>query len=70
MGATPGLREENLFKPYTLEIRKSHGNKVNNFMHLLPSNLSEKNHHARKLKFMTESGIWQLGPAQIGIFAD
>ena len=70
MGATIGLREEDLFKPFTLEIRKSHVNKVDNFMNSLPSNLSEKNRHARKLKFMAESGIRQLGPPRIGIFAD
>ena len=70
MGATIGLREEDLFKPYTLETRKAHVNKVDNFMISLPSNLSEKNCHARKLKFMAESGIRQLGHPRIGIFAD
>ena len=70
MGATPGLREEDLFKPYTLEIRKSHGNRVENFMNALLSNLSEKNRHARTLKFIAESGIWQLGPPWTGIFTD
>ena len=70
MGATIGFREDDFFKPYTLEIRKSHVNKVDNFMNSLPSNLSEKNRHARKLKFMAENGIRQLGPPRIGIFAD
>ena len=32
MGATIGLREDDLFKPYPLEIRESHVNKVDNFM--------------------------------------
>ena len=71
MGATIGLREEDLFKPYTLEIRKSHVDKVYNFMISLPSNLSEKNCHARKLKFMAECR-WDTAVRSpwIGIFAD
>jgi len=70
MSATIGLREEDLLKPYTLEIMKSHVNRVENFMNALLSNLSEKNRHARTLKFITESGIWQLGPPWTGIFTD
>ena len=67
MGATIGLREEDLFKPYTLEMRNSHVRKLNNFMNSLPSNVSEKNRHARKLQLMAENGIRQFGPSRIGI---
>ena len=70
MDATIGLREEDLFKPYTIEIRNAHVKKVHDFMNSLPSNNSEKNRHARKLQFMAENGIQQLGPAQLGNFAD
>ena len=50
MGATIGFREEDFFKPYTLEIRKSHVSKVDNFMNSLPSNLSEKKSPCQKTK--------------------
>lgn len=49
---------------------KSQVYKIDNFMNLLPSNLSEKYHNARKLMFMAEKAMRQLGPAQIGIFED
>ena len=64
MGATIGLRGEDLFKPYTMEIRNCH------VMNSLPCNMSEKNKHARKLQFMAENRIRQLGPPRIGHFAD
>ena len=51
MEATIGLREEDLFKPYTMEIRNCHV-KVDNFMNSLPCSMSEKNKHARKLEFL------------------
>ena len=69
MGVTIGVREEDLFKPFTLEIRNSHLRKLDTFISSLPSNLSEKNRHARKLQFMAENGIQQLGPPRIGSFA-
>lgn len=49
---------------------KSQVYKIDNFMNLLPSNLSEKYHNTRKLMFMAEKAMRQLGPAQIGIFED
>ena len=39
-------------------------------MNSLPSHMSEKNCHARKLQFMAENGIRQFGPPRIGNFAD
>ena len=48
MGATIGMGEEDLFKPYTLEVRNSHVKRVNEFMISLPSSLSERNRHSRK----------------------
>ena len=61
MGAFTGMGEEDFFKPYTLEVRNSHVKKVNEFMISLPSSLSEKDYHSRKLQFMAENGIRQLG---------
>ena len=69
MGAFTGMGEEDFFKPYTLEVRNSHVKKVNEFMISLPSSLSEKDYHSRKLQFMAENGIRQLGNPWIGIFA-
>ena len=44
--------------------------KVDNFMNSLPcTSMSENNQHARKLQFMAENGIQQLGPPRIGHFA-
>lgn len=70
MGATIGLREEDLFKPYTMEIRNCHVVKVENFMNFLSCSMSEKNKHDQKLQFMAENGIRQLGPPRIGHFAE
>ena len=55
MGAFTGMGEEDFFKPYTLEVRNSHVKKVNEFMISLPSSLSEKDYHSRKLQFMAEN---------------
>ena len=70
MGGTIGFSDSDTWKPFTLEKRKSHVEKVRNFMSSLPSSLTEKNRHARKLQFMAENGIRQLGPPRIGQFAD
>ena len=39
-------------------------------MNSLPSHLSEKNCHVKKLQFMGENGIRQLGQPRIGIFPE
>ena len=61
MGASIGMGEEDFFKSYTLEVRNSHVKKVNEFMISLPSSMSGKDCHSRKLQFMAENGIRQLG---------
>ena len=53
-----------------MEMRTSNTEKVNNFIASLPPNLSEKNKNSRKLQFMAENGIRQLGLPRIGHFAD
>ena len=70
MGGSIGIGENDTWKPFTMEIRNSHTEKVNNFMASLSTNISEKNKNARKLQFMAENGIQQLGPPRIGHFAD
>ncbi|CAH3031222.1 unnamed protein product [Pocillopora meandrina] len=57
MGASIGMGEEDFFKSYTLEVRNSHVKKVNEFMISLPSSMSGKDCHSRKLQFMAENGI-------------
>lgn len=70
MGGSIGFSDNDTLKPFTLEKRKSHVEKVRNFMSSLSSSLTEKNRHARKLQFMAENGIRQLGLPRIGQFAD
>lgn len=53
-----------------MELRTSHIEKVNQFLASLPQTMSEKNRHTRKLQFMAENGIQQLGLPRIGQFAD
>lgn len=53
-----------------MELRTSHMEKVNQFLASLPQEMSEKNRHVKKLQFMAENGIRQLGSPRIGDFAD
>jgi hypothetical protein len=43
---------------------------VNTYVAILPKKLSDKAMHAKKLSFMADNGICQLGKPRIGIFAD
>ena len=70
MGGSTGVGKDDTWKPSTMEMRTSNTEKVNNFIASLPPNLSEKNKNSRKLQFMTENGIRQLGLPRIGHFAD
>ena len=64
------MGKDDTWKPSTMEMRTSNTEKVNNFIASLPPNLSEKDKNSRKLQFMTENGIRQLGLPRIGHFAD
>ena len=44
--------------------------KVSKFISSLPPNISEQSKNSRKLQFMAENGIRQLGHPRIGVFAD
>ena len=70
MGGSIGFSDNDTLKSFTTEKRKSHVEKVRNFMSSISSSLTEKNRHARKLQFMAENGIRQLGAPRIGQFAD
>lgn len=70
MGGTIGSKEGDTWRAYSMELRTSHIEKVNQFLASLPQTMSEKNRHARKLQFMAENGIQQLGLPRIGQFAD
>ena len=70
MGGSIGFSDNDTLKSFTTEKRKSHVEKVRNFMSSISCSLTEKNRHARKLQFMAENGIRQLGPPRIGQFAD
>lgn len=70
MGGTIGPKEGDTWRPYNMELRTSHIEKVNQFLVSLPQEMSNKNRHAKKLQFMAENGIRQLGPPRIGHFAD
>lgn len=70
MGGTIGSKKEDTWKPYSMEIRTSHAEKVKQFSASLPPTMSEKNRRQRVLQFMAENGMRQEGPPRIGHFAD
>ena len=69
MGGSIGFNN-NLWQPYTCDIREKHLDMVNTYVATLPKQLSGKAMHAKKLSFMADNGIRQLGKPRIGIFAD
>ena len=69
MGGSIGFND-NLWQPYTCDIREKHLDMVNTYIATLPKKLSDKAMHAKKLSFMADNGIRQLGKPRIGIFAD
>lgn len=70
MGGSIGSKEGDTWRPYSMELRTSRMEKVNQFLASLPQEMSEKNRHVKKLQFMAENGIRQLGSPRIGHFAD
>ena len=53
-----------------MEIRQKHIEQVNKYLATIPASTSKENKHARKLQYMAENGIRQLGYPRIGYFAD
>jgi hypothetical protein len=70
MGGTIGYGPNDTWKPYTNSDREKHASMVQNFERSLKDTLSEKTRHDKKLQFMADNGIRQLGPPRIGVFAD
>lgn len=70
MGGTIGFATTDTWKPYTNSDRENHADMVQNFERTLKKDLSEKTRHDKKLAFMADNGIRQLGPPRIGVFAD
>ena len=70
MNGRIGSDDSSTWKPYNSEIREKHLGMVSAFVNSLPKSHDEKALHARKLAFMAENGIRQLGKPRIGIFAD
>ena len=70
IGGNIGPKESDKWHPPTMDSRKSELIKLNKFLERLPTHLNEKQIHERKLKFMAEHGLRQLGEPRIGVFAD
>lgn len=69
MGKSIGS-DDKQWKPFTNAIREDHAEKLRVFLASLPSDISEKGKHDRKLAFMAENGMRQLGKPRIGNFAE
>ena len=65
-----GSSESYTWKPFSLEQRKKDVERLESFTKSLPTNSSETSKHKRKLEFMAENGIRQLGYPRIGKYAD
>ncbi len=70
MGGSIGYESADLWKPYTSIDRGKHLEMVESYLATLPKNLSSSVIHSRKLAFMAENGIRQLGKPRIRVFAD
>jgi len=70
IGKTIGHKEENTWKPPTMEGRREELAKLSNFKKSLPLKISETLKHKKQLEFMASNGIRQLGEPRINLFAD
>ncbi len=70
MSGTIGHSSTDVWKPYTSVDREKHLDMVNSYLATLPKQLSASTLHSKKLSFMADNGIRQLGKPRIGIFAD
>ncbi|KAK3745923.1 hypothetical protein QZH41_010220 [Actinostola sp. cb2023] len=70
MGGSIGFTEADTWRPYTNKIREDHVKSVDRYVSSLTSTLAEKTKHDKKLAYMAQNGIRQLGPPRIGIFAE
>ena len=70
MGGSIGFAVTDTWKPFTNDIREEHVNLVKKYVLSLPAKLKEETKHAKKLAYMAEDGIRQLGHPRIDIFAE
>ena len=70
LGGSIGVKESDTWQPFSMTKRISLIEKVSKFIASLPPNISEQSKNSRKLQFMAENGIRQLGHPRIGVFVD
>lgn len=70
IGGSIGPNKDDIRQPPTMETRQEEVRKIEEFSASLKKGLSDAQKNERKLKFMAENGIRQLGYPRIGIFAD
>ena len=70
MGGSIGHSNTDMWKPYVCSDRDKHLSMINTYLASLPKGRSPKVIHDRKLAFMADNGIRQLGNPRIGIYAD
>ena len=70
MGGSIGFETTDTWKPYTNADRENHAKSVQKFESTLKDTLSDVAKHERKLQYMADKGMRQLGPARIGVCAD
>ena len=66
VGGSIGHSASDTWQPYNMEIRQKHIEQVNKYFATIPASTSKENKHARKLQYMAENGIRQLGYPRIG----
>ena len=70
MGGSIGFETTDTWKPYTNADRENHAKSVKKFESTLKDSLSDVAKHERKLQYMADKGMRQLGLPRIGVFAD
>ena len=70
MGGSIGYSSADLWKPYDSSDWEKHISMVSSYLTSLPKSLTASTLHTKKLAFMAEHGIRQLGSSRIGLFAD
>ena len=70
MGGSIGHGDKDLWNPYIMNDRENHLSMVDTYLASLPKGLSPSTIHIKKLAFMADNGIRQLGKPRIGIYAD
>ncbi len=70
MGGSIGYSSADLWKAYDSSDQEKHISMVSSYLASPPKSLTASTLHTKKLVFMAEHGIHQLGSPRIGLFAD